>query len=241
MIWAARERRRQGLHLQLRGAEGGQRRLPGALRLVPADLHRRRTAEGRRRAARPIRRKSRKRCSRALLLAASNAGDLVLDPVLRLRHDRRRRASGSAATSRHRARRRLTPPRRRRASTRSSRSPHEAVATAPTKRSEPRVAFASLVEAGLVAPGETLFDAQRRHRALVRADGALTLGPARRLDPQDRRAGAGPAGLQRLDLLARRARRQAGQHRRFPHRDSRRDARGGGIAPPNLRQSARRL
>ena len=33
--------RRQGLHLQLRGAEGRQRGLPGALRLVLADLHRR--------------------------------------------------------------------------------------------------------------------------------------------------------------------------------------------------------
>ena len=48
----------------------------------------------------------------------------------------------------------------------------------PTKRSEPRVAFASVVEAGLVAPGETLIDAAGRHRALVRADGALKLGPA---------------------------------------------------------------
>jgi modification methylase len=36
----------------------------------------------------------------------------------------------------------------------------------------------SVVEAGLVAPGERLVDAQGRHGALVRADGALTLGPA---------------------------------------------------------------
>jgi modification methylase len=48
----------------------------------------------------------------------------------------------------------------------------------PSKRSEPRVAFASVVEAGLIAPGETLFDAARRHRALTRVDGALALGPA---------------------------------------------------------------
>ena len=53
--------------------------------------------------------------------------------------------------------------------------PPEAVATAPSKRAEPRIAFASLVEAGLVAPGATLVDAKRRHRAVVRADGALSL------------------------------------------------------------------
>ena len=54
--------------------------------------------------------------------------------------------------------------------------PQEALATAPTKRSEPRVAFASVVEAGLVAPGTWLTDTKSRHRALVRADGTLALG-----------------------------------------------------------------
>ena len=53
--------------------------------------------------------------------------------------------------------------------------PHETLATAPSKRTEPRIAFASLVEAGLIAPGATLVDAKRRHRAVVRADGALSL------------------------------------------------------------------
>ena len=99
----------------------------------------------------------------------------------------------------------------------------------PSKRSEPRVAFASVVEAGLIAPGETLFDAQRRHRALTRVDGALTLGPA---IGSIHKIGALAQGLPACNgwtLLARRARRQAGQHRRFPHRDSRRDARSGGI------------
>ena len=56
--------------------------------------------------------------------------------------------------------------------------PEDAVAPLPSKRSEPRVAFASVIEAGLVAPGKSLYDASRRCRALVRADGALTLGPA---------------------------------------------------------------
>ena len=54
----------------------------------------------------------------------------------------------------------------------------EAVATAPTRRSEPRVAFASVIEAGLIAPGEHLVDVRRRHSAMVRADGALPSGRA---------------------------------------------------------------
>ena len=52
------------------------------------------------------------------------------------------------------------------------------MATAPTRRSEPRVAFASLIDAGLVRPGERLTDARQRHSALVRADGSVAVGPA---------------------------------------------------------------
>jgi modification methylase len=56
--------------------------------------------------------------------------------------------------------------------------PEAALAIAPTRRSEPRVAFSSVVEAGLARPGEHLVDAGRRHSALVRADGAIAAGPA---------------------------------------------------------------
>ena len=35
-----------------------------------------------------------------------------------------------------------------------------------------------MVEAGLIAPGTALVDEKRRYRAIVRADGALSLGPA---------------------------------------------------------------
>src|SRR5262249_18680364 len=55
--------------------------------------------------------------------------------------------------------------------------PDDSVATAPTRRGEPRVAFLSVVEAGLARPGERLSDAGRRWSAVVRADGALALGP----------------------------------------------------------------
>ncbi|WP_279481513.1 site-specific DNA-methyltransferase [Aureimonas sp. SK2] len=44
------------------------------------------------------------------------------------------------------------------------------------KRAEPRVPFASLVEAGLVAPGAELTDAKGRWRASVRADGTIAFG-----------------------------------------------------------------
>ncbi|HEV7417688.1 MAG TPA: site-specific DNA-methyltransferase [Tianweitania sediminis] len=45
-----------------------------------------------------------------------------------------------------------------------------------SKRAEPRVAFASLLDTGLIKPGTRLFDAKRRHTAVVRADGTLSSG-----------------------------------------------------------------
>jgi modification methylase len=53
-----------------------------------------------------------------------------------------------------------------------------ALASFMTAREAPRVPFAALIERGLVSPGVSLFDAKRRHRALVRADGAVSLGEA---------------------------------------------------------------
>lgn len=42
------------------------------------------------------------------------------------------------------------------------------------KRAEPRVAFVSVIEAGLLRPGTVLCDAKRRHAAIIRADGTLS-------------------------------------------------------------------
>lgn len=47
------------------------------------------------------------------------------------------------------------------------------LALGPTRRSEPRVPFASLIEAGLITPGDILWDSKRRYQAMVRPDGAL--------------------------------------------------------------------
>jgi modification methylase len=44
------------------------------------------------------------------------------------------------------------------------------------KKAEPRVAFNTLVEGGLIKPGTVLTDIRRRHQAIVRADGTLASG-----------------------------------------------------------------
>ena len=54
--------------------------------------------------------------------------------------------------------------------------PEATLAPFMTAREAPRVAFATLVERGLVKPGNHLVDGKRRHKALVRADGAICIG-----------------------------------------------------------------
>ncbi len=112
-----------------------------------------------------------------LLLATTNPGDLVLDPFF---------GSGTTGAVARRLRRRFLGIERDPVYAKAARARIAAVAPLavevlapmPSRREEPRVAFASLVEAGLVTPGETLTSPDGRHRALVRADGALQLGPA---------------------------------------------------------------
>jgi modification methylase len=110
-----------------------------------------------------------------ILLSATQPGDLVFDPFFgsgttgavakRLGRDyigiERDEAYAAAARQRIEA---VSP------------LPEDAIAAAPAKRSEPRIAFQAVVEAGLIAPGAALSDAKRRHHAIVRADGTLMLG-----------------------------------------------------------------
>src|SRR5499427_390232 len=56
--------------------------------------------------------------------------------------------------------------------------PAASLAAFQTAREAPRVPFSALIERGMIAPGADLFDAKRRHKALVRADGAIALGDA---------------------------------------------------------------
>lgn len=46
------------------------------------------------------------------------------------------------------------------------------------KRAEPRVVFFSLLDNGLIGPGAAFYDARRRFRAEIRADGTLACGDA---------------------------------------------------------------
>ncbi|MBV9786287.1 MAG: site-specific DNA-methyltransferase [Acidisphaera sp.] len=55
----------------------------------------------------------------------------------------------------------------------------QGIATTPGKREATRVPFGSLVERGLIAPGSTLTDRQRRVVATVIADGTIAAGEAR--------------------------------------------------------------
>ena len=54
--------------------------------------------------------------------------------------------------------------------------PPSAIAAVADKRSEPRIPFAAIVEAGLVRPGEILTDERKRHAAIVRVDGTVSAG-----------------------------------------------------------------
>jgi modification methylase len=90
--------------------------------------------------------------------------------------------------------------------------PLPAASLAPfmTAREAPRVPFASLIERGLLAAGARLVDAKRRHRALVRADGAITLiaredgreRPRAREDGRERPYGETVGSIHRIGALA---------------------------------------
>jgi len=112
-----------------------------------------------------------------VLLAASRPNDLVLDPFA---------GTGTTGAVARRLRRRFVGVEReaeyaaaadkRIAAVEPLAEP--ALATFMTAREAPRVPFATLIERGLVTPGIKLVDAKGRHRALVRADGAIALGEA---------------------------------------------------------------
>ena len=54
--------------------------------------------------------------------------------------------------------------------------PSPSIAPFVTAREAPRVAFSALIERGMISPGAVLVDSKKRHKALVRADGAVTFG-----------------------------------------------------------------
>ena len=109
------------------------------------------------------------------ILAASRPGDVVLDPFF---------GTGTTGAVAKRLGRSFIGLERDKSYARAAEERIAAVEPLPqaslepfqTAREAPRVPFAALVERGLVAAGQRLVDARRRHAALVRPDGAVALG-----------------------------------------------------------------
>jgi modification methylase len=109
------------------------------------------------------------------ILAASRPGDVVLDPFF---------GTGTTGAVAKRLGRSFIGIEREKSYARAAERRIAAVEPLPqatleplqTARDAPRVPFAALVERGLVAAGQRLVDARRRHAALVRPDGAVALG-----------------------------------------------------------------
>ena len=113
-----------------------------------------------------------------IIMASTQSGDVVLDPFF---------GTGTTGVGCKRLGRSfigierdsayIDVARKRLAATKALDDP--ALVVIPTKRSEPRVAFGSLVERGLIKPGEVMFDVSRRWTAKVRADGSLISAEAK--------------------------------------------------------------
>ena len=109
-----------------------------------------------------------------VIMSASKPGDVVLDPFF---------GSGTTGAVAKRLGRSFIGTERDTVYAKAARAriaaveplPDDAINAPPAKRSEPRVAFASVVEAGYIAAGETLVDDKRRFKAVVRADGSLLM------------------------------------------------------------------
>jgi modification methylase len=109
-----------------------------------------------------------------LLLASTNPGDLVLDPFFG--------TGTTGAVARRLGRRWLgierDPVYAEAAEARIARVrplPPSALETAKSKRAEPRVPFGTIIELGILEPGNTLTDERGRVRAEVKADGTLAV------------------------------------------------------------------
>ncbi|MCD1265126.1 modification methylase [Shinella sp. AETb1-6] len=110
-----------------------------------------------------------------ILMASSKPGDVVLDPFF---------GSGTTGAVAKRLGRHFVGIEREQAYIDAARERIEAVeplgsgtlSVMTGKKAEPRVAFNTLIESGLIAPGTVLTDARRRHSAIVRADGTLVAG-----------------------------------------------------------------
>jgi modification methylase len=112
-----------------------------------------------------------------VLLASTNPGDVVLDPFF---------GSGTTGAVAKRLGRRFIGIERDPSYVRLAQARIDAVeetgadaiAVTRSKKSEPRIPFGTLVERGLLKPGQVLIGANGRHYAKVRADGTLVCDDA---------------------------------------------------------------
>ncbi len=112
-----------------------------------------------------------------VLLAASNPGDVVLDPFF---------GSGTTGAAAKALKRRYIGIEREKRYINLALKRIQKVRplddasleTTPSKRALPRVPFGWLVERGLIDPGETLYGPTRRHEGKVSADGSLVASEA---------------------------------------------------------------
>jgi modification methylase len=110
-----------------------------------------------------------------ILMASSKPGDVILDPFF---------GSGTTGAVAKRLGRHFVGIEREQAYIDAARERIDAVeplgsgtlSVMSGKKAEPRVAFNTLIESGLIAPGTVLTDIRRRHSAIVRADGTLASG-----------------------------------------------------------------
>ncbi|MFI0845691.1 site-specific DNA-methyltransferase [Mesorhizobium sp. IMUNJ 23232] len=110
-----------------------------------------------------------------VMLSSTKPGDVVLDPFF---------GSGTTGAVAKRLGRHFVGIEREQSYIDAARQRIDAVVPMPSvdlsimtgKRAEPRVAFVSLIDAGIVRPGTFLYDARKRWVAKVRADGTLAAG-----------------------------------------------------------------
>ena len=215
LIWAARDAGASDYTFNYEALKAGNEDIQMRSDWTVAAVHRRGTAQGRRRqeAASDAEAGSAARARHPVGVAARRSR---ARPVLRHRHDRRGRAAPAAAASSASSAMPTMPRRREKRIAAVEPLPEPALAPFMTAREAPRVPFAALIERGLIAPGAKLVDAKRRHRALVRADGADRARRARsarstasaRWRRGSKPATAGPSGTSR--------RRRASPDRRLP-------------------------
>ncbi|MHA6644107.1 DNA methyltransferase [Mesorhizobium sp. A623] len=112
-----------------------------------------------------------------IMMASTKPGDIVLDPFF---------GSGTTGAVAKRLGRHFVGIEREQKYIDGARARIDAVTTLDRadltvlsgKRAEPRVAFVSLLDTGLLTPGATLYDSRKRWTAKVRADGTVAIGEA---------------------------------------------------------------